>query len=203
MTSPRHPTLVANLERLARDARRSRQTWEHFQEVNWLMLGVLRYADPAAYRALEKRLVRLMGDGLDSNPQEPSNGRFPPLSEPFSRLQLGGSSCKRGLPKRSPPTKSPAVPVDNNIPIDTIDVAGHGAQDVGTQNMTVIDQLRGAIRSAPSVYSVAIGSGVAHPILLRFLSGERDIRLATAAKLCAFFGLELRPSRKPAKAKRK
>jgi hypothetical protein len=69
--------------------------------------------------------------------------------------------------------------------------------------MTIIDQLRAAIRSAPSVYSVAVGSGVAHPILLRFLSGERDIRLATAAKLAAYFGLELRAARKPARPKTK
>ena len=67
--------------------------------------------------------------------------------------------------------------------------------------MTIIDRLRDAIRSAESVYFVAKRSGVAHPILLRFLSGERDIRLETAAKLCTFFGLEL--THKPAKAKRK
>jgi hypothetical protein len=69
--------------------------------------------------------------------------------------------------------------------------------------MTIIDQLRGAICSAPTVHSVAVASGVAHPILLRFLSGERDIRLATAAKLADYFGLELQPKVKPAKPKTK
>ena len=35
-------------------------------------------------------------------------------------------------------------------------------------------------------------SGVAHPVILRFMSGERDIRLETAEKLAATLGLELR-----------
>jgi DNA-binding phage protein len=40
--------------------------------------------------------------------------------------------------------------------------------------------------------SVAKDSGVAHPVILRFLSGERDIRLETAEKLANALGLELK-----------
>jgi transcriptional regulator with XRE-family HTH domain len=53
-------------------------------------------------------------------------------------------------------------------------------------------KLRAAIRnSGTTVYRVAQESGVSHPVILRFLSGERDIRLATAEKLAAALGLQL------------
>ena len=52
--------------------------------------------------------------------------------------------------------------------------------------------LRVAIRnSGKTVYRIALESGVSHPVILRFLSGERDIRLATAEKLAAALGLTL------------
>jgi hypothetical protein len=35
-------------------------------------------------------------------------------------------------------------------------------------------------------------SGVAMPVIFRFLSGERDLRVETAGKLCEVLGLELR-----------
>lgn len=55
------------------------------------------------------------------------------------------------------------------------------------------DKLRAAIRkSGKTVYRVALESGVAHPVILRFLSGERDIRLETAEKLALSLGLELK-----------
>jgi hypothetical protein len=55
------------------------------------------------------------------------------------------------------------------------------------------ERLRAAIkRSGKSVYRVAQESGVAHPIILRFLSGERDIRLETAEKLAVALGLALK-----------
>jgi plasmid maintenance system antidote protein VapI len=54
------------------------------------------------------------------------------------------------------------------------------------------DRLRDGIRrSGKTVYRLAKESGVAHPIILRFLSGERDIRLETADKLAAVLGLRL------------
>lgn len=53
--------------------------------------------------------------------------------------------------------------------------------------------IKTAIRkSGKTVYRVAQESGVAHPIILRFLSGERDIRLETAEKLAQSLGLELK-----------
>ena len=54
------------------------------------------------------------------------------------------------------------------------------------------DRLRTAIKtSGKTIYRIAQESGVAHPIILRFLSGERDIRLETAEKLAATLGLKL------------
>lgn len=53
--------------------------------------------------------------------------------------------------------------------------------------------LRSAIKnSKKSVYQIAKDAGVAHPVILRFISGERDIRLATADKLAAALGMEVR-----------
>lgn len=60
------------------------------------------------------------------------------------------------------------------------------------------DQLRAAIRgSGMSVHAIAKASGVAHPVILRFLSGERDLRLATAEKLAAFFQMEFKEPKYP------
>jgi plasmid maintenance system antidote protein VapI len=60
------------------------------------------------------------------------------------------------------------------------------------------DALKAAIaESGLTVYAVAQGSGVAHPILSRFLSGQRDLRLATADKLAAFFQMKLTPPKTP------
>jgi transcriptional regulator with XRE-family HTH domain len=58
---------------------------------------------------------------------------------------------------------------------------------------TLADVLRAAIRErGKPVYRVAVESGVAHPVILRFMSGERDIRLETAEKLATALRLELR-----------
>ncbi|MGE0609911.1 MAG: helix-turn-helix domain-containing protein [Pirellulales bacterium] len=64
---------------------------------------------------------------------------------------------------------------------------------------SIDEQLRQAILNAgESVYAVAQGSGVSHPVLYRFLAKERDLRLESAAKLCQYLGLELAPIvRKP------
>jgi hypothetical protein len=69
--------------------------------------------------------------------------------------------------------------------------------------MSITDRLRKEIRDRQSVYVVAKGSGISHPVLLRFAKGERDIRLATAAKLADYFGLELAPKVKPTKGSAK
>jgi DNA-binding phage protein len=62
--------------------------------------------------------------------------------------------------------------------------------------MTVSEQLREAIRRYGSVYAVARDSEIVQPVLNRFVSGERDLRLATVDRLCEFFGMHLtRPKR--------
>lgn len=58
---------------------------------------------------------------------------------------------------------------------------------------TMSDRLREAIKnSGKTVYRISQESGVSHPVIFRFLSGERDIRLETAEKLAVALGLELK-----------
>lgn len=58
--------------------------------------------------------------------------------------------------------------------------------------MTVSEQLKKAILSSKKTrYAIAVGSGVDHAVLRRFLKGERDIKLQTADKLAEYFGLNL------------
>ncbi len=60
----------------------------------------------------------------------------------------------------------------------------------------LVDELRKAIlNSGETEYRVAKGSGVAQPVLNRFLRGERGITLETAAKLCKYLRLHLAPLR--------
>lgn len=55
------------------------------------------------------------------------------------------------------------------------------------------DILRRAIRSSGmTALDLAEATGVPQPTITRFLQG-RDMRLATAQKLCDYFGLELKP----------
>lgn len=59
------------------------------------------------------------------------------------------------------------------------------------------DILRRAIRkSGKTALEIAIATGVPQASLSDFLHGK-DIRLATAQKLSAYFGLELRPIKPP------
>lgn len=54
------------------------------------------------------------------------------------------------------------------------------------------EQLRAAVaESKLSAYALAKESGVSAAVLSRFLSGERDITLGTAAKLAHVLGLTL------------
>jgi DNA-binding phage protein len=54
------------------------------------------------------------------------------------------------------------------------------------------ETLKLAIRaSGKSVYQIASDSGVSQIVVSRFLSGERDIRMATADKLAGALGLKL------------
>jgi Helix-turn-helix len=57
-------------------------------------------------------------------------------------------------------------------------------------------QLKAAIEATgDSLYSIAQGSGVAAPVLQRFVNGERGITLDTAGKLAAYLGLALLPAK--------
>lgn len=59
---------------------------------------------------------------------------------------------------------------------------------------SLAEVLRAAIRdSGKSVYAVAKESGVAQPILHRFMAEERDLTLDTADVLCRYFSLRLTP----------
>jgi hypothetical protein len=52
------------------------------------------------------------------------------------------------------------------------------------------DALRTAIMSSPkSVYQICKDSGISQIVVSRFLSGERDIRLATADRLARILGI--------------
>lgn len=62
--------------------------------------------------------------------------------------------------------------------------------------MSLSEQLRTAILSSKKTrYAIAVGSGIDHAVLRRFLNNTRDIKLDTANKLAMFLGLELRKVR--------
>lgn len=71
--------------------------------------------------------------------------------------------------------------------------------------MTISEQLREAIRnSGLSVYRIAKDSGVPQQTLQRFMTHERDIRMAqTADRLATYFKLELAPQQTTTKAAKK
>jgi plasmid maintenance system antidote protein VapI len=61
------------------------------------------------------------------------------------------------------------------------------------KRLTLADQLRKMIRdSGKTVNAVAVESGIAQPVLYRFVTGERDLTLSTVQRLADHFGLELR-----------
>ena len=63
-----------------------------------------------------------------------------------------------------------------------------------TKRPTIAATLRTAIAdSGETVYAIAKGTGIAQPVLWRFMAGERDLTLRTADKLMDFFNLEIRP----------
>jgi len=57
---------------------------------------------------------------------------------------------------------------------------------------TIADVLREKIRNTgKSVFKISRESGVAQPVLSRFMSGKRSVNLETVEKLCAYFNLIL------------
>ena len=61
---------------------------------------------------------------------------------------------------------------------------------------TIADLLRRMILERETVAEVVRGSGIAQPVLHRFIHGERDLTLRTADKLLQYFELEIRPKGK-------
>jgi hypothetical protein len=62
-----------------------------------------------------------------------------------------------------------------------------------TGRETLAETLRQAVRdSGRTLSAVAEGAEMPLPVLSRFMRGDRDIRLASADRLAAFFDLELR-----------
>ncbi|XZE17733.1 helix-turn-helix domain-containing protein [Pirellulaceae bacterium SH449] len=56
----------------------------------------------------------------------------------------------------------------------------------------ISDALRRAIQSSPkSIYQICKEAGISQIVVSRFLSGERDIRLATADRLAKALGIEV------------
>lgn len=59
--------------------------------------------------------------------------------------------------------------------------------------MNVSKAIKTAIKkSGESILEISASTGIAHPILYRFLTGERTLTLETAEKLVAYFKIEIR-----------
>ena len=62
---------------------------------------------------------------------------------------------------------------------------------------SIADSLKQAIGTSDrTVYQIAKESGISQIVIARFLSGERDIRMATADKLARVLNLQLTVGRK-------
>lgn len=62
--------------------------------------------------------------------------------------------------------------------------------------MSISETLRFAIVNADETrYALSKRSGVGEPVLSRFVSGQRTLRLETVDLLCEALGLELKPKR--------
>jgi hypothetical protein len=64
------------------------------------------------------------------------------------------------------------------------------AHPVAPQAGAISDALRAAIEASPkSVYQICKEAGISQIVVSRFLSGQRDIRLATADRLAKALGV--------------
>ena len=67
------------------------------------------------------------------------------------------------------------------------------ARPAAPQSGAISDALRAAIEASPkSVYQICKEAGISQIVVSRFLSGERDIRLATADRLAKALGIVIR-----------
>jgi hypothetical protein len=69
------------------------------------------------------------------------------------------------------------------------------ARPAAPQAGAISDALRTAIQASPkSVYQICKEAGLSQIVVSRFLSGERDIRLATADRLAKALGIAVQDS---------
>jgi len=68
------------------------------------------------------------------------------------------------------------------------------AKPVQPESGAISDALRSAIQAnSKTVYQICKEAGISQIVVSRFLSGERDIRLATADRLAKALGISLAP----------
>jgi DNA-binding phage protein len=66
------------------------------------------------------------------------------------------------------------------------------------EDLRVVAQLKDAIRATGSTHrDIARAADIGPDLLCRFMSGQRDLTLKTAARICQALGLELAPEKKP------
>ena len=66
--------------------------------------------------------------------------------------------------------------------------------------MNIDQAIRRAIaKSGQTRYRIAVGAGVDHAVLRRYLDEHRDIRLSTAERLVGYFGIKVSHGRENAK----
>ena len=68
--------------------------------------------------------------------------------------------------------------------------------DTMKERGSMSELLRGCLREAKSIRAVARATGLDHASLVRFLHGQRSLRLDKAEALAAYFGIECRRTRK-------
>ena len=72
------------------------------------------------------------------------------------------------------------------------------------QSLTISQTIRQAIESSGrTVHEIGQASGVNHAVILRFMSGERSLRLDTADKLAEAVGVSATIAKRTSKAKSK
>jgi hypothetical protein len=76
-------------------------------------------------------------------------------------------------------------------------IFAHSRSNFLSLHMSLSDALRKAVLACKKTrYAIAVGSGVDHAVLRRFMLKERDIKLTTAEHLAEFLDLELSKRRK-------
>ena len=89
---------------------------------------------------------------------------------------------------------SKAQLLDSPMYVGPMSIEEYLAWRTGAGSVPLARQLQAALAATgQSLYAIAQASGVAAPVLQRFVNGERGITLETAGKLAAYLGLALLP----------